>query len=258
MDDKNNAKLADFGLCNFQKSGEFLKTSCGSSNYAAPEVLSVQGYDGFAADIWSLGVILLTMLTGSLVFNNTNISKLHDLIKEGDYTMPEQLSDSVKDLINRILQPLPVKRINVSEIKQHAWVKDQILTANACFQTPEAEIYTQMTAFSKLKGLTLEAIKERVESEDLSDPANSLRGIFEFLKHDKFLSWIFHQKTPDFAEPKCRRKKISQNQEKRLSTIMGRIKRHQMPCYSKDTQSRKTSFTPFEPKGAEPSLGKDF
>ena len=59
-----NLKLGDFGLCNLLKDGGSLKTSCGSPNYAAPEVISAALYDGREVDLWSCGIILYAMLCG--------------------------------------------------------------------------------------------------------------------------------------------------------------------------------------------------
>jgi len=64
FDDKLNLKIGDFGLCNLMKDGVSLKTSCGSPNYAAPEVISASFYDGWEVDAWSCGVILYAMLCG--------------------------------------------------------------------------------------------------------------------------------------------------------------------------------------------------
>jgi len=64
FDAEMNLKLGDFGLCNTMKDGSSLKTSCGSPNYAAPEVISGSFYDGKEVDVWSCGVILYAMLCG--------------------------------------------------------------------------------------------------------------------------------------------------------------------------------------------------
>lgn len=114
-----NLKLGDFGLCNLMKDGSSLKTSCGSPNYAAPEVISASHYDGREVDIWSCGVILYAMLSGQLPFDEEEMPKLFHRIKKSKYYMPKYISDDAKDLINRLLQPLPIKRIKIDEIKEH-------------------------------------------------------------------------------------------------------------------------------------------
>ena len=76
-----NVKIADFGLSNVMRDGHFLKTSCGSPNYAAPEVISGKLYAGPEVDIWSCGVILYALLCGSLPFDDENIPNLFKKIK---------------------------------------------------------------------------------------------------------------------------------------------------------------------------------
>eukprot|EP00041_Stephanoeca_diplocostata_P017942 m.371559 g.371559 ORF g.371559 m.371559 type:complete len:303 (+) comp20867_c0_seq7:275-1183(+) len=66
LDSKNNVKIADFGLSNIMTDGHFLKTSCGSPNYAAPEVISGLLYAGPEVDVWSCGVILYVLLCGKV------------------------------------------------------------------------------------------------------------------------------------------------------------------------------------------------
>lgn len=98
-----------------------LKTACGSPNYAAPEVVSGRSYGGVEADIWSMGVILYAMVCGSLPFDEDSVTQLFIKIKEGRYQMPHHISGEVQDLISRMLQPNPVKRLNMLEIRQHDW-----------------------------------------------------------------------------------------------------------------------------------------
>ncbi|KAG0734589.1 hypothetical protein G6F62_012055 [Rhizopus arrhizus] len=76
LDANNNVKIADFGLSNIMTDGDFLKTSCGSPNYAAPEVISGRLYAGPEVDVWSCGVILYVMLCGRLPFDDEYIPTL--------------------------------------------------------------------------------------------------------------------------------------------------------------------------------------
>ena len=92
LDENNNLRIADFGLSNKMFDGYFLKTSCGSPNYAAPELISDKLYIGEQVDIWSCGVILYALLCGSLPFDDENIPNLFRKIKNGKFKIPSYLS----------------------------------------------------------------------------------------------------------------------------------------------------------------------
>ncbi|KAL4369160.1 hypothetical protein GQ457_05G009990 [Hibiscus cannabinus] len=121
LDSKCNVKIADFGLSNIMRDGHFLKTSCGSPNYAAPEVISGKLYAGPEVDVWSCGVILYALLCGTLPFDDENIPNLFKKIKGGIYTLPSHLSPGARDLIPRMLVVEPMKRMTIPEIRQHPW-----------------------------------------------------------------------------------------------------------------------------------------
>ena len=131
LDEYNNIKIADFGLANFLVDGCFLDTSCGSPNYAAPEVISGRMYAGPEVDIWSCGVILYALLCGRLPFDDENISVLFRKIKsravrfesiaDGLYRPPSFLSEGGRDLIPEMLLNDPVKRITIPEIRKDPW-----------------------------------------------------------------------------------------------------------------------------------------
>lgn len=70
LDTNMNVRIADFGLSNMMADGEFLRTSCGSPNYAAPEVISGKLYAGPEIDVWSCGVILYALVCGVLPFDD--------------------------------------------------------------------------------------------------------------------------------------------------------------------------------------------
>eukprot|EP01122_Echinamoeba_exundans_P014910 TRINITY_DN6874_c0_g1_i2.p1 TRINITY_DN6874_c0_g1~~TRINITY_DN6874_c0_g1_i2.p1 ORF type:complete len:649 (+),score=84.81 TRINITY_DN6874_c0_g1_i2:167-2113(+) len=114
-------KIADFGLSNIVQDGEFLKTSCGSPNYAAPEVIEGKYYSGEEVDVWSCGVILYALLTARLPFDDDYIPHLFQKIKKGKFKMPSYLSATCQDLIRQLLIVDPLKRITVPEILKHPW-----------------------------------------------------------------------------------------------------------------------------------------
>ncbi|XP_024370887.1 SNF1-related protein kinase catalytic subunit alpha KIN11 isoform X2 [Physcomitrium patens] len=118
---RRSVKIADFGLSNIMRDGHFLRTSCGSPNYAAPEVIQRKYYAGPEVDVWSCGVILYAMLCGILPFDDENITSLYQKITDGIYTLPSHLSSQARDLITKILNTDPLTRITIPEIRCHPW-----------------------------------------------------------------------------------------------------------------------------------------
>lgn len=114
-------KIIDFGLSILYSKNELLRTQCGSPCYAPPEMIGGKSYKGISADIWSSGIILFMMLTGHLPFNELTNKKLYNKILNGKYTIPKDLSEEAKNLIKKILEVNPKKRITIEQIKQHPW-----------------------------------------------------------------------------------------------------------------------------------------
>ncbi|KAG8804420.1 Protein kinase [Serendipita sp. 398] len=128
LDHRGDVKITDFGLSNALADGEFLKTSCGSPNYAAPEIVSGKYYTGPDVDIWSLGVVLFVLLTAQLPFevdqgvdSREQVRNLTSKITEGRFHLPSYLTHDARSLINRLLVVDPFKRATVEEIYNHPW-----------------------------------------------------------------------------------------------------------------------------------------
>lgn len=117
--ERSSIKIADFGLSNIMRDGQFLKSSCGSPNYAAPEVIQRHWYAGPEVDVWSCGVILYAMLCGVLPFDDENISSLYRKIIDCMYMLPSHLSVEARDLITSMLKADPLQRITIAEIRRH-------------------------------------------------------------------------------------------------------------------------------------------
>ncbi|XP_076084558.1 5'-AMP-activated protein kinase catalytic subunit alpha-2-like isoform X9 [Mytilus galloprovincialis] len=126
LDDKLNVKIADFGLSNMMQDGEFLRTSCGSPNYAAPEVISGKLYAGPEVDIWSCGVILYALLCGTLPFDDEHVPTLFRKIKSGIFAVPDYLNKEVVGLLCIMLQVDPLKRATTAQIREHDWFKKDL------------------------------------------------------------------------------------------------------------------------------------
>jgi serine/threonine protein kinase len=121
IDKQFNAKLADFGLCHVSPAGRLLKTPCGSPLYAPPEILASHDYDGKAADIWSLGIMLYTMVTGTLPWSSENHVELFRQIRLADVEIPAHLSPHLQDLLVKMLQRDPSKRLTIAEVLDSPW-----------------------------------------------------------------------------------------------------------------------------------------
>lgn len=121
LDENLNVKIADFGLSNIMTDGNFLKTSCGSPNYAAPEVIGGKLYAGPEVDVWSCGVILYVLLVGRLPFDDEHIPSLFAKIARGTYSMPQWMPPGAATLIKGMLVVNPVQRITIDEIRADPW-----------------------------------------------------------------------------------------------------------------------------------------
>lgn len=120
MDKDYNVKIVDFGMAVLQPRNMPLNTSCGSPHYASPEVIRAEMYRGDRADIWSCGVILYAMLTGSLPFDSPgDWSDVVQTVLSGQYTFPDDMSRYAQDLIYRILQLDPDERISIKNMWLH-------------------------------------------------------------------------------------------------------------------------------------------
>lgn len=153
LDFDTGIKLVDFGLSNTYKTGELLKTACGSPCYAAPEMIAGKKYEGVKVDIWSCGVILFALLNGFLPFEDPNTSKLYKKILAADYSISDHVSREAGDLLARILTTDPDKRITIKQIRRHPWfnlVEDTLSskpgTVVGCDPTPADPAIVAQTA----------------------------------------------------------------------------------------------------------------
>ncbi|KAJ4021972.1 Protein kinase [Fusarium irregulare] len=121
LDENLNVKIADFGLSNIMTDGNFLKTSCGSPNYAAPEVIGGKLYAGPEVDVWSCGVILYVLLVGRLPFDDEHIPSLFAKIAKGTYSIPQWMPNGAANLIKKMLVVNPVHRATIEDIRADPW-----------------------------------------------------------------------------------------------------------------------------------------
>lgn len=205
LDEHLNVKIADFGLSNIMTDGNFLKTSCGSPNYAAPEVISGKLYAGPEVDVWSSGVILYVMLCRRLPFDDESIPVLFKNISNGVYTLPKFLSPGAANLIKRMLIVNPLNRISIHEIMQDEWFKvdlpeyllppelkqqedgDQKQLSSKGPSTSEEIDDDLVNALSRTMGYEKDEIYESLESGQDNSNLNEIRDAYMLIKENKSL-----------------------------------------------------------------------
>uniref|UniRef100_A0A674NLT2 non-specific serine/threonine protein kinase n=1 Tax=Takifugu rubripes TaxID=31033 RepID=A0A674NLT2_TAKRU len=122
LDADSNIKIADFGFSNEFSVGSKLDTFCGSPPYAAPELFQGKKYDGPEVDIWSLGVILYTLVSGSLPFDGQNLKELRERVLRGKYRIPFYMSTDCEGILRRFLVLNPAKRCSLEQIMKDKWI----------------------------------------------------------------------------------------------------------------------------------------
>ncbi|ANB11823.1 AMP-activated serine/threonine-protein kinase catalytic subunit SNF1 [Sugiyamaella lignohabitans] len=212
LDEDLNVKIADFGLSNIMTDGNFLKTSCGSPNYAAPEVISGKLYAGPEVDVWSCGVILYVMLCGRLPFDDEFIPVLFKKISGGVYTIPNFLSPGAKHLLQRMLVVNPLNRITVQEIIEDPWFKVGIASyllppveqddgnedhkeGNDSKTATEKVDDGIVASLGKTMGYDKEQVYEALKSSD--DNGSEIRDAYYLLKDNHQASGDIHFKKDD-------------------------------------------------------------
>ncbi|ODN05672.1 MAP/microtubule affinity-regulating kinase 3 [Orchesella cincta] len=122
LDSEMNIKIADFGFSNEFTPGNKLDTFCGSPPYAAPELFQGKKYDGPEVDVWSLGVILYTLVSGSLPFDGTTLRELRERVLRGKYRIPFYMSTDCENLLKKFLVLNPAKRASLETIMKDKWM----------------------------------------------------------------------------------------------------------------------------------------
>ncbi|XP_042336421.1 ribosomal protein S6 kinase alpha-6 isoform X2 [Sceloporus undulatus] len=181
MDDSNNAdsiRICDFGFAK-QLRGEngLLLTPCYTANFVAPEVLMRQGYDA-ACDIWSLGVLLYTMLAGYTPFaNGPNDTPEEILLRigSGNFSLSggnwDTVSDAAKDLLSHMLHVDPHQRYTAEQVLKHSWIscRDQLPHYQLNRQDAPHLVKGAMAAtYSALNNKTFQPVLEPVAASSLA------------------------------------------------------------------------------------------
>ncbi|XP_063606375.1 MAP/microtubule affinity-regulating kinase 3-like isoform X9 [Penaeus indicus] len=169
LDSEMVIKIADFGFSNEFTPGNKLDTFCGSPPYAAPELFQGKKYDGPEVDVWSLGVILYTLVSGSLPFDGSNLKELRERVLRGKYRIPFYMSTDCENLLKKFLVLNPARRASLETIMKDRWM-------NIGYEDDELKPYVEPT-------IDLDDIK-RIEI--LSEMGYSRAEIEDSLKSQKY------------------------------------------------------------------------
>ncbi|XP_046723434.1 MAP/microtubule affinity-regulating kinase 3a isoform X3 [Silurus meridionalis] len=171
LDADMNIKIADFGFSNQFTMGNKLDTFCGSPPYAAPELFQGKKYDGPEVDVWSLGVILYTLVSGSLPFDGQNLKELRERVLRGKYRIPFYMSTDCENLLKRFLVLNPAKRGTLEQIMKDRWInsgseEDELKP----YIEPEADIFDAKRIDVMVgMGFTREEIQESLSKMKYDD-----------------------------------------------------------------------------------------
>ncbi|KAL4497962.1 hypothetical protein ABPG72_014819 [Tetrahymena utriculariae] len=168
-------KIIDWGAST-SFNGEKIKQLVGSAYYIAPEILKRKGYNE-KVDIWSLGIVFYLLITGSTPYNSETTTEIFEEIKKYQLTFDdplwEKFSNECKDLLSKMLNPQPNKRISAQQALKHPWFEIQPL------QVPQNLLKTKLNSMktftyqSKLQMATIQYVASHLlsqqEKEELSD-----------------------------------------------------------------------------------------
>ena len=194
IDLNNNIKLCDLGVGKLIHEGEILTDQCGTPAYIAPEILENKGYEGPPVDIWSSGVVLYAMLSGTVPFKANNLNDLQTMIMSGSFKEIPDISKESNDLLHRLLQINPKKRITIEEALNHPWFNNNINNIgvnNNIFEDNKLTLFTkaEMVLLSKnyidYRNCSKEEMIENftlknLDTKNISENKNNLTKSFIF------------------------------------------------------------------------------
>ncbi|KAK2659988.1 hypothetical protein Ddye_006521 [Dipteronia dyeriana] len=202
LDSLGNLKISDFGLSALPEQGvSLLRTTCGTPNYVAPEVLSHKGYNGAVADVWSCGVILYVLMAGYLPFDELDLTTLYSKVEKAEFSCPSWFPVGAKSLIYRILDPNPETRITIEQIRDDEWFKKghapvrfpeyedvNLDDVNAVFDDPEEGQATEQYSAEDMGPLNLNAFDLIILSQGLNLSSLFDRGEDSVKHQTRFVS----------------------------------------------------------------------
>uniref|UniRef100_A0ACD5UMS3 Uncharacterized protein n=2 Tax=Avena sativa TaxID=4498 RepID=A0ACD5UMS3_AVESA len=175
-------KAIDFGLSIFFKPGEIYSDVVGSPYYVAPEVL--MKHYGCEVDVWSAGVIIYILLSGVPPFWDESEQGIFEQVLRGDLDFSSEpwpsISNSAKDLVRKMLNRDPGKRLSAHEALCHPWVCVDGVAPDKPLDSAVLTRLKQFSAMNKLKKMALRVIAENLSEDEIA----GLKEMFKMLDTD--------------------------------------------------------------------------
>nr|AFR11230.1 calcium dependent protein kinase 1 [Chenopodium album] len=191
-------KATDFGLSVFIEEGKVYRDVVGSAYYVAPEVLR-RRY-GKEIDIWSAGIMLYILLSGVPPFWAENEKGIFDAILKGEIDFESDpwpsISKSAKDLVRKMSNPDPKKRITSAEVLEHPWMREGGDASDKPIDSAVLSRMKQFRAMNKLKKLALKVIAENMSEEDIK----GFKAMFDNMDTDNSGSITYDELKKGLAE----------------------------------------------------------
>jgi calcium-dependent protein kinase len=192
--DEINIKLIDFGTCNYISQDKAFTMRVGSPYYIAPEVLNKKYNE--KCDLWSCGVILYILLVGYPPFTGKNTSDLFENITAGKYSITgsgwNKISNSAKDLVTKMLEYDPAKRIGSQEAMEHPWIKGNNTNSSNVEPRYFDKVFKNIIEFNLREKLQKATIAYIVHFLYSSHEIDELKKVFKMLdkNSDGILSYV--------------------------------------------------------------------
>ncbi|GMI94661.1 calcium-dependent protein kinase 17 [Hibiscus trionum] len=178
-EDDSPLKATDFGLSAFYKPGEEFKDIVGSAYYIAPEVLK-RKY-GPEADIWSIGIILYILLSGTPPFWAESETGIFNAILRGhiDFNSDPwpEISTQAKDVVRKMLNSDPKKRLTASQVLSHPWIKEDGEAPDTPLDNAVLNRLKQFKAMNNFKKVALRVIAGCLSEEEIMGLKEMFKGM---------------------------------------------------------------------------------